>query len=53
MPITIYGDSISGNCLKVKWTAQHLDIPFEWIEVDVVKFGSTKEITASGIITAK
>ena len=37
MPITIYGDSISGNCLKVKWTAQHLDIPFEWIEVDVVK----------------
>ena len=37
MTITIYGDSISGNCLKVKWTAQHLDIPFEWIEVDVVK----------------
>ena len=37
MAITIYGDSISGNCLKVKWTAQHLDIPFEWIEVDVVK----------------
>ncbi len=37
MAITIYGDSISGNCLKVKWTAQYLGIPFEWIEVDVVK----------------
>lgn len=37
MAITIYGDSISGNCLKVKWTAQHLGIPHEWIEVDVVK----------------
>ena len=37
MPITIYGDSISGNCLKVKWTAEYLAIPYEWIEVDVVK----------------
>jgi glutathione S-transferase len=34
--ITIYGDSISGNCLKVKWTAQRLGVPFEWVEVDVV-----------------
>jgi glutathione S-transferase len=37
MAITIYGDSISGNCLKVKWTAEHLSIPYEWVEVDVVK----------------
>jgi glutathione S-transferase len=37
MAITLYGDSISGNCLKVKWTAEHLGVPFEWIEVDVVK----------------
>src|SRR5271168_3143435 len=37
MAITIYGDSISGNCLKVKWTAEHLGIAYEWIEVDVVK----------------
>lgn len=36
MAITIYGDSISGNCLKVKWTAEHLHIPYEWVEVDVV-----------------
>jgi glutathione S-transferase len=37
MTITIYGDSISGNCLKVKWTADLLGVPYEWIEVDVVK----------------
>ena len=35
--ITIYGDPISGNCLKVKWTAERLAIPFAWIDVDVVK----------------
>jgi len=33
----IYGDSISGNCLKVKWAADHLRLPYEWIETDVVK----------------
>lgn len=32
--ITIYGSSKSGNCLKVRWTAELLGIPFEWIEVD-------------------
>ena len=35
--ITIYGDPISGNCLKVKWTAERLAIPFTWIDVNVVK----------------
>jgi glutathione S-transferase len=35
--ITIYGDPISGNCLKVKWTAERLGLPFEWIDVDVMK----------------
>ncbi len=33
----IYGDSISGNCLKVKWTADRLGLPYEWIETDVLK----------------
>jgi glutathione S-transferase len=33
----IYGDSISGNCLKVKWTADFLGLPYEWIEVDILK----------------
>ena len=32
----IYGDSISGNCLKVKWVAEHLRLPFEWIETSVL-----------------
>lgn len=33
----IFGDSISGNCLKVKWTADHLRLPYEWIETDVLR----------------
>lgn len=33
----VFGDSISGNCLKVKWTADHLGISYEWIETDVLK----------------
>ena len=33
----IYGDSISGNCLKVKWTADFLGVAYQWIEVDVLK----------------
>jgi glutathione S-transferase len=35
--ITIYGDLISGNCLKVKWTAERLGVPFAWKDVDVMK----------------
>lgn len=33
----IYGDSISGNCLKVKWTADRLGLAYDWIEIDVLK----------------
>ena len=33
----IYGDSISGNCLKVKWTADFLGLSYDWIEVDVLR----------------
>ena len=33
----IYGDSISGNCLKVKWTADHLGLSYDWIETDILK----------------
>ncbi len=35
--LTVYGDSISGNCLKVKWTAEKLAIPYRWRELDVLK----------------
>ena len=37
MTITIYGDRISGNCLKVKWVAERLGQAYVWIDVDVVK----------------
>ena len=33
----VYGDSISGNCLKVKWTADRLALPYAWVETDVLK----------------
>ena len=36
MALTIYGDSISGNCLKVKWTADLLGRAYDWIETSVV-----------------
>ena len=26
----IFGDSISGNCLKVKWTADFLGLGYSW-----------------------
>ncbi|HVI33201.1 glutathione S-transferase family protein [Phenylobacterium sp.] len=32
----IYGDSKSGNCLKVKWTADLLGRPTTWIETDIM-----------------
>nr|WP_232307310.1 glutathione S-transferase family protein [Sphingomonas sp. Y57] len=37
----VYGDSISGNCLKVKWTADLLGIRHEWIETSVLE-GTTR-----------
>ena len=33
----IYGDSNSGNCLKVKWVCDHLRKPYTWIEIDTLK----------------
>jgi glutathione S-transferase len=43
MTIQVYGDSISGNCLKVKWTLDYLRIPYRWIETDVLKGESRTE----------
>src|SRR5512142_3215633 len=34
--MTVYGDSISGNCLKVKFVADRLGIPYDWVEVSVL-----------------
>lgn len=32
----IYGDLDSGNCLKVKYTADHLGLPYGWVPVDIM-----------------
>jgi len=34
-PVRIYGDLRSGNCLKVKYAADLLGVPHEWIAVDI------------------
>lgn len=33
----IYGDTKSGNCLKVKWVCDYLALPYDWIAVDILK----------------
>ena len=33
----IYGDTNSGNCLKVKWVCDRLALPYSWIGVDTLK----------------
>lgn len=39
--LVIYGDLISGNCLKVKWTADRLGLAYDWIETGVLN-GETR-----------
>jgi len=31
----IYGDLQSGNCLKVKYTADHLGMAYDWVDIDI------------------
>src|SRR5215470_19862060 len=33
----IFGDTNSGNCLKVKWVCDRLALPYSWIAVDTLK----------------
>jgi glutathione S-transferase len=33
----IYGDTNSGNCLKVKWVCDHLELPYVWVAIDTLK----------------
>jgi glutathione S-transferase len=40
--IKLYGSSTSGNSLKPRWTASFLNIPFEWIEIDILA-GDTRK----------
>jgi glutathione S-transferase len=37
----VYGDEVSGNCLKVKWALAYLGEKYEWIETSVLK-GETR-----------
>jgi glutathione S-transferase len=34
--LKFYGDTKSGNCLKGKWVAEFLAIPFDWVELNVL-----------------
>lgn len=38
--LKVYGDVVSGNCLKVKWLLDHLGVDYQWIDVDVVAGGA-------------
>jgi glutathione S-transferase len=33
----VYGDTKSGNCLKVKWVCDKLALSYRWIDVDMMK----------------
>lgn len=32
----VYGDSISGNCLKIRYTAEFLGLDYQWVETDIM-----------------
>ncbi|QIG52316.1 glutathione S-transferase family protein [Nordella sp. HKS 07] len=39
----VYGDKGSGNCQKVSITADFLQIPYQWIDIDITKGESRTE----------
>lgn len=41
MTLTVFGDSTSGNCLKVKWILERLNIDYAWTEINV-RLGATR-----------
>lgn len=46
-PLRVYGDRASGNCMKVAFTADHLGLSYEWVDVDIMAGGSrTKRFLA-------
>lgn len=34
---TVYGDSLSGNCYKIQLLASLLQVPLQWIELNILK----------------
>lgn len=43
--LRIFGDSGSGNCLKVLWIARHLRIAYKWVETDITSERSDARAT--------
>ncbi|MEM9014522.1 MAG: glutathione S-transferase family protein [Pseudomonadota bacterium] len=39
--LKLYGDPISGNCLKAKWTADYLGVDYDWVSLDIMN-GDTR-----------
>lgn len=33
----VLGDARSGNCLKIGYTADYLGLPYEWVDIDIMK----------------
>jgi glutathione S-transferase len=36
LTLTVYGDSRSGNCLKVRWLLDRLGRAYDWLETDIM-----------------
>ncbi|MEL6662029.1 MAG: glutathione S-transferase family protein [Pseudomonadota bacterium] len=34
--LTLYGDTMSGNCMKPRWIADALGVDYDWVHVDVL-----------------
>lgn len=41
--VRVFGDQMSGNCLKVKWLLDYIGQPYEWEHVDVLAGGARTE----------
>ena len=41
--IRVFGDQMSGNCLKVKWLLDHIGQRYQWEHVDVLAGGARTE----------
>jgi glutathione S-transferase len=48
VPMKIFGDSNSGNCLKVKWVCDHIALPYTWIEINTLS-GETRTAEFLGL----
>jgi glutathione S-transferase len=43
LKLTLYGDQISGNCMKAKWTADLLGLDYDWVDISVVQGGTRSD----------